>query len=205
MGFKNACFISYRQGLGPGNQRFYEVFREQLANQLDFYLPNLPVYLDTERVHGGDFFNSDLARALCNSVCMVSLFIPTYFDLQHTYCAREYRAMLQLEAQRLPLLPQEDWRGLIIPIVLRGSPPEVVSNGRKYYEPKTLQPNDWRKQESLKILEQVAGDIYRRFQAFQSAGADPCSQCVGFEFPSEDSIRPWLTGITAPAQKLPNR
>jgi hypothetical protein len=70
---------------------------------------------------------------------------------------------------------------------------------------KLLEPDDWRKRKSLKILEQVADDIYKRYQAFQNAGADPCGPCVGFQFPSEDAIRPWLTGVTGPARKLPNR
>jgi hypothetical protein len=132
MGFNNACFISYRHGLEPGTQDFYEAFRQELAHQVDFYLPGMPVYLDTERLRGGDFYNSDLARALCSSVCMVSLYIPTYFDLQHTYTAREYRAMVDLEQQRLPLIPAVDWKGLIIPIILRGSPPEEIRGERHY-------------------------------------------------------------------------
>jgi hypothetical protein len=205
MGFENACFISYRHGLEPGTQKFYEAFRKQLARQVDFYLPGMPVYLDTERLNGGDFYNTDLAHALCSSVCMVSLYIPTYFDLQNTYTAREYRAMVDLEQRRLCLIPPEDWTGLIIPIILRGAPPVEISGERQYYSLNLLEPDDWLKRKSLRTLKQVAEDIYKRYNAFQHAAADPCGPCVGFQLPSEDAIRDWLTGVTAPPRKLPNR
>jgi hypothetical protein len=53
---------------------------------------------------------------------MVLLFSPYYFDMQSMYCAREYKAMLELEAKRLKLLPQGfgKRKGLIIPVVMRG-------------------------------------------------------------------------------------
>jgi hypothetical protein len=113
--------------------------------------------------------------------------------------------MVHLEQQRLPLISPEDRKGLIIPIILRGSPPEEISSKRKYYSLNLLEPDDWQKKKSLKILKQVAGDIHKRYQAFQKAAADPCGPCVGFQFPSDDAIRGWLTGVTAPPQKLPNR
>jgi hypothetical protein len=99
--FRYACLISYRHGHQPGTQRFYEAFRRELAIQVDFYLPGMDVYLDTNRVRGGDFFNRELASVLCSSVCMVMLFNPLYFDASNSYAAREYRAMVALEQQRL--------------------------------------------------------------------------------------------------------
>ncbi len=205
MSFEYACFISYRHGLSPGYQKIYESFRRQLAVQVELYLPGMQVYFDTDRLRGGDFFNRALALALCRSVCMISLFNPYYFDPRHPYTAREYQAMVSLERQRLPLLPNGSWKGLIIPVVLRGTLPEVISNERQYYELDLLAPDDWKKRKFLKELRKIAKDIYVRHEAFRIAGVDPCRPCDGFEFPSEADILEWLTGITAPPLRMPNR
>lgn len=41
------------------------------------------VLVDWERLQGGDFYNEALTLALCESVCMVVVFTPTYFDKEH--------------------------------------------------------------------------------------------------------------------------
>ena len=53
---------------------------------------------------------------------MVMIYTPTYFDKDRTYCAREYKAMENLETQRLEMLGyQRNFQhGLIIPVVYRG-------------------------------------------------------------------------------------
>ena len=205
MAFEYACFISYRHGHEPGVQRFYESFRSELAVQVEFYLPGMQVYLDTDRLRGGDFFNNDLALALCNSVCMISLFNPYYFDVKNTYTAREYRAMVNLEQRRLSLLPPPDRKGLIIPIVIRGTLPEEIRNERQYYTLELLAPGDLKKPKSREALRKVAEDIYYRHEAFRVAKEDPSAPCDGFDFPSESDVMDWLTGITAPPLKMPWR
>ena len=73
------------------------------------------VYLDEEKLRVGDLFQEELATELCQSACLVMLFNRSYFDLTHHYCAREYQAMVQLEAQRLGLATGELRRkGLIL-------------------------------------------------------------------------------------------
>ena len=206
MAFKYACFISYRHSHEPGVQKFYESFRRELAVQVGLYLPGMSVYLDTGRLRGGDFFNRELAYALCSSVCMISLYSPYYFDLHHPYAAREYQAMVRLERKRLSSMPQEAQnKGLIIPIIIRGSLPEEVKRERQFYTLDLLTPGDLKKPKSLLALRQVAEDIYMRYEAFRAAGEDPCGICEDFDFPSEIEIKDWLTGITSPHQKMPWR
>ena len=57
MPFRYACFISYRHGQEPGTQEIYDAFEQELAHQVELYLPKLRVYRDRSRLHGGDFFN----------------------------------------------------------------------------------------------------------------------------------------------------
>lgn len=204
--FRYACFISYRHGGQPATQRFYEAFRRELAAQVDLWLPGMDVYLDSERVRGGDFFNRELASALCSSVCMVMLFNPRYFDTSNPYAAREYRAMVALEQQRLSLLPAAGiGRGLIIPIVIRGTLPDAISGQRHAYSMDYVAAEDLRTSRARQALKRVAEDIYNRHEAFRSAVGDPFAVCEDFEFPSESDIWEWLAGLTAPSSKIPWR
>ena len=96
MSFKHSCFISYRHGHGELTERILTDLSTALSNELGL-LRNEGVFVDRERLQGGMFYNEALARALCESACMVMIFTPTYFDTAHTFCAREYKAMEELE------------------------------------------------------------------------------------------------------------
>jgi hypothetical protein len=205
MPFEHACFISYRHSRVPGVQKTYETFRDALDNQVGLYLP-IRVYLDTGRISGGDFFNKELAFALCRSVCMISLYVPYYFDTNQTYCAREYQAMVRLEKQRLLAMPKDaQGKGLIIPIVIRGTPPDEITKERQTETLELLAPGDLRKTESRQALDRIAKNIFYRHEAFRMYGTDPCGSCEDFDFPNDGEVMEWLTGITAPPQKLPWR
>jgi hypothetical protein len=101
--FKYSCFISYRHGQGYIKQRFIEELHRALADELEL-LRGQPVYVDKDRLQGGDFYNEALARSVYESATQIIVYQPDYFDLSHPYCAREYRAMRSLESERLPLL-----------------------------------------------------------------------------------------------------
>ena len=101
--FKNACFISYRHGQYAIKERFIRELDIGLAAELEL-LRNEGVYVDYERLNGGQFIDTNLARAIYESACMVMIYHPTYFDPRNAYCAREYRAMCALETDRLSLL-----------------------------------------------------------------------------------------------------
>src|SRR5712692_4192213 len=119
MPFQYSCFISYAHGQEQLIRRFIDELQKALKSSLEPYLDQ-QVYIDEERPKAGNRFNPKIARALCESVCMILVYVPKYG--QHSYCVREYAAMEWLEEQRRALLgkklPAE--RGFIIPIVLRG-------------------------------------------------------------------------------------
>jgi hypothetical protein len=136
MPFKYSCFISYRHGQRKLAERIINDLSEALSNELELLLDK-EVYLDRERLKGGEFYNEALATALCESACMIVVFTPTYFDKEHTFCAREYKAMEKLEEVRFKTLGVRTNRtpGLIIPIIFRGEDclPREIKESRQYY------------------------------------------------------------------------
>jgi hypothetical protein len=204
----NACFISYSHSPEPGVQAIYEAFRDALATQVGLYLTKVPVYLDIKRLKGGVLYDQELPCQLCRSGCMVLLFSPSYFDIENTYCAREYKAMVQLEKMRLALTDaQVKNEGLIIPVVLRGEealPDEVKK--RQYYnlDRMLLQPADFGSKACAEIIKEIAAVIFSRFRAFKRAPAPV--PCDSFTLPTDDEIRLWLQEVVddAPPLKLPH-
>jgi hypothetical protein len=170
------------------------------------------VYRDVTRLKGGQFFNNALARALCESVCMIVVYIPAYFSAENPYCAREFRAMEQLERKRLQLLNSSgpSQHGFIIPIVCRdmqGVPKEIVSRRHCYdFEPILTRgsklAND--KQARIKIAE-IARYIRDRHTELSALRQDPCQDCAGLSFPTEAAVQPWLRKIHSAPARFPLR
>jgi TIR domain len=210
MSFSNACFISYRHLHAPNAEKIVKAFHEALEGSVAWWLPKRPVYLDERRLRGGDFLDPELAANLCSSACMVLLFSPYYFDMQSMYCAREYKAMLELEAKRLQLLPQSfgERKGLIIPVVMRGEqylPAEIAARTPYQFDRVLLRPADFETRSVLEQMDAIAHDIYDRYEVFRQAGADPSEMCGDFQFPGEEAISAWLSAIVSPPQGMPGR
>jgi len=207
MPLKYSCFISYRSP----SAKLAQDFHTSLDRELRHWTP-LPIYRDETRLHGGDFFNREIALALCESACMVVIYTPTYFDRVKTYCAREYKAMEILEAMRLQQLGYERnyQHGLIIPIVYRGIDifPSYVSGARNYYKFDTfhicgksyLRNNQY--QDSIK---QIAEYIYERCNELNALDIDPCEICGSFEIPPVEEIHGWLSPLLPPKPVFPGR
>src|SRR6267143_1162323 len=107
MPLRNSCFISFRHGQQPLTQRFVSDLYEGLKAELEALLGReIGIFIDQERLGGGDFFNEAIAEHLCESACLVMVYTPPYFDREHTYCAREYKGMIEIEKTRLQLLPE---------------------------------------------------------------------------------------------------
>jgi hypothetical protein len=203
MAFSHACFISYRHR--PGNREYLttvEDLRTALQEQVGF-LMNEQVYMDTDRLQGGNFFNRALAQAICESVCMVVFYIPPYFDPNSTYCAREFKAMEQLEARRLEALGLENsTNGLIIPIVLRGweqFPAEIRAERQCYnFEPYYTQKKriNQHREGRLKVIQiaRYINSLYLRLlqQAQQLNVEVLCADCGTFPLPQDADVLPWL-------------
>src|SRR5262249_35583701 len=135
--FKYSCFISYRHGQRQVAERILSELYESLSGEIELWLSE-EVYLDRQRLKGGDYFEEGLSQALCHSVCMIVLYTPVYFDRHHLYCAREYKAMENLERDRLHSLGTQSLstHGLIIPIICRGKEylPHEIASTRHYYD-----------------------------------------------------------------------
>jgi hypothetical protein len=198
---KNACFLSYRH---PGNERTAKIiktFAEVLESRVCLHAAGAKVYLDDERLRVGDLFQDELASELCNSACMVMLFNRSYFDLHHHFCAREYKAMVQLEKQRLGS-GRADLRrkGLILTVAFRDpdSLPDEIKNHRHYVDvsqlalaPRFLEERRW-----LKKIDEIAAVVADRYAASQQSGS-MSANCSGFVLPAIGSIEDWLRTTVA--------
>jgi hypothetical protein len=210
MPLEYSCFISYRHAKEYKGRDYVDRLVEELKAELELQVAH-EVYRDIERNKGAEFYQETLAAALCKSLCMVVLFWPTYFSREHTFCAREFKAMEALEEQRLQLLEDEAERknGLILIIALRSFRliPKSITDRRicKDFEKYTMLGDmrgdpDFQK-EVLNLSEYIAGRV-KIFTALQN---DPFSGCDQFRLPAEEEILPWIDNVAAPPLRLPTR
>lgn len=211
MSFEYPCFISYRHGQRKLAERIITDLYEAIDDLLDFYLGK-QVYFDRARLQGGEFYNENLAHALCHSVCMILVYTPAYFDKNHPYCAREYKAMVNLETERLKVLGEQGQRnrGLIIPIVFRGVEylPAEIKNHRQYYNFEGFLESDdnmSRDTEYGKKIKEIAIYVADRYLALDSMEQDFCSGCEQFSLPDEEEVMPWLNEVTKSRISFPLR
>jgi hypothetical protein len=211
MPFRYSCFISYRHGQRKLAERIINDLSEALSCELELLLDK-GVYLDRERLKGGEFYNEALAIALCESACMIVVFTPTYFDKEHTFCAREYKAMEKLEETRLKLLggSANKMPGLIIPIIFRGEDclPKEIKERRQYYNFGDFLLSDVKIGKHPKYarkIQEIARSIYDHYKTLAALHEDPCSGCSQFTFPTDAEISQWLEGIRGFAAPFPGR
>jgi len=167
-------------------KRFVDELKEQLKSSLEPYFDDC-VYIDEERLKPGFQFNEALGKALCQSACMVVVYVPKYE--QHAYCVREFRAMELLEERRKGLLsgslPAEI--GMIIPIILRpgaNGVPDRIRNRLQFSDFSrytTATPTISSNPEYVEKIEEIAAYIQRVSIAF--GDLDPCQGCEGFLIP----------------------
>ncbi len=210
MPLQYSCFISYRHTQDDITQRLGSHLKREISRMLD-----MEVYVDQERLQGGDFFNNKLARALCESVCLVVVYTPTYFSQRHTYCAREYKAMELLEEKRLRALrrsglPKNHGHGLIIPIVYRGKKelPESIKSNRQCHVFEDYQisgTDNLENPEYLKEITEIAEYIKARHHELRKVEKDICKFCDVMGFPTEADISDWLESMLTPKLTFPGR
>jgi hypothetical protein len=193
MPYDHACFISYTHGQHTLMRSFVEQVGEALSSELEAYFGDDAVYIDHQRLQPGYRYNEALASALCQSVCMVVLYTPTY--AQSSYCLREYTAMCGLEERRLAALAGHDpTRGLIIPVVLRGRREQLPGALKDHVH--YLDFSQFSTAASRRILRnpryvdsiaQVAAYMHDTAQALQAVGVVP-DDCGRFRLPPEDQV-----------------
>ena len=194
MPFDYSCFISYRHTKYKQNSAYLEKIVESLAGELERRV-EAEVCRDKERLKGASFYNEALAGALCRSVCMIALYCPTYFSVDHPFCSREFRAMEELERKRLDALhsaqaalqarkgglsrgqlkllnDMDVTNGLIIVVALCDfeSIPEHIQQRRNCYnfEPYTLRGNLERNQEFRKEINEISQYVARQYRVFNA-------------------------------------
>jgi hypothetical protein len=202
MPIRNACFISYRHSQKELMSRFVEQLHEALASELDV-LTDLEIYRDRLRLQGGDFYNTALARSLCESVCMVMVFTPTYFNPVHPYCAREFAAMCSLERVRLR---DADEHGLIIPVVLRGFDdlPHSIQANRQVYRFEQYSVSSPRLIRNKKFdadIRRMAEYIAARVREFR----DDAFDCGEFQMPGENDVADLVVTMASRPAAFPGR
>jgi hypothetical protein len=122
MAIRYGCYFSYAHGRHELMQRFKNTLADALRCYLEPYFDNEDeLFIDTEQLGGGDDLDRKIARAMCESVCMILIYTPKYEA--HAYTRREYAAMRQLEEER------SKWYSLpchlIIPVVMTQHPDKL--------------------------------------------------------------------------------
>ncbi len=107
--FEHLCFISWPRASGDHVRRFVEACREEIETRCAPSGLRGTVFLDLSMKKGVDWERT-IARALCRSICMVSVCGPLYYE--SNWCRREWGSMDSLG--RLRLGAEHD---LIFPIV----------------------------------------------------------------------------------------
>lgn len=167
------------------------------------------VFIDKQRLEGGQFFNPVLAKALCESVCLIVIYTPSYFSHNHLYCTREYMGIKSLEGVRRQLISDDPaHRGLIIPVVLRGLQfmPSVVKENRNYYDFQSYTTAGKKITKHPKLVgavRQISEYIFSCYKIFNYLRDDPCSNCRGYNLPTDDEARNWLDRVAPTQEMLP--
>lgn len=199
MPLRNACFISYRHGQYELMQQFAAEFCAALRSEIEPMLGSYGIYLDKDRLHGGDFYRESLARNLYESATMVMVYTPTYFNYEHTYCTREYKAMETLEHRRLGTLgvSLDKSHGLIIPVVLRGVKhlPDEIKRCRQYYDFEGFQLGGRRLSMHPRFaptIREIATCICDRYHELKALPEHEFAGYQQFSLPDEQEIEPFL-------------
>jgi hypothetical protein len=206
---EHSCFISYRHGRGVYATRALDDFLEALESRLEQYLDG-KIYIDKAGLRAGVIYPSALAKALCESACLVVIYWPTYFSEQHTYCTREFMAMEALETQRTSIKGMKEKNlGLIIPIVFTGASmlPGKISESRYYQDftgyrlggPKLYEHPQFED----KIIA-IAEYITECYDILDSSPEDICGNCGAFELPTPEEALVWLDTYNIRRRKKAN-
>jgi len=174
-------------------------FIEQLRKTIDDYTDPFmdeKAFIDEARLQPGYRYNEALAQAICQSACMVVVYVPRYE--RHSYCLREFKAMELIESNRLMTFGQQRFQNLrmIIPIILRaddeeGVPP-IIQDYIQYCNFTKYTTADMDLSKNLTYvtqIEQIARSINRILRAMQEP--DPCTQCAEFRLPAIEGVPAW--------------
>ena len=206
---RHPCFISYRH---VGNcEKFVRAFRDSLKEELENHFWKFKglegPFLDDSRMIGAPYLESTIAEAICNSVCMIVIYLPSYFNEDYPYCAREFRAMQLIDAKRRKLLPPNaHMDSLIIPVFFRDKERfkklNLVTNDKYDFQKLSLLNNMQKNQLYKTKLIELCEEIYRRYEVFNQNKVYPWSNCDQQQLPSVQDVKQLLETET---EKFVNR
>lgn len=198
MPFKYSCFISYSKNRSDFVQKVIEQLKETLESYIYLHSVNKEVYIDQERLGPGCHYNEELSCAICQSICMIVVYTPSYKHRDHLYCQREYTAMEQIENERIKMLGGRfKNKGMIIPIILRGEKEEIPSKITDHIQYcdfsmlTTASPHIKRIRKCVDEIEKIAITVSDYYRIFNDRNINPCSGCDSFRLPSEKDVNPW--------------
>lgn len=210
MALTHGCFISYRH-TGGLSERFVTQFKPALEVYLrEMDLPRGEhVWQDRNALLPGEDFNITIARAICSSVCMITVFTQQYFAYDKVYCAREYHAMCEFERQRRALLG-DDAIGFIIPIRLMGDPPPMIAGEKNYVDMSRFKLHSQLNRAAFFSNEifRIARQIEECYKWLRRVEPGLGEDCRSFRLTDEEVTRSWMVSkglVTAPEPVLPFR
>jgi hypothetical protein len=186
MAIRYGCFFSYAHGKHELMQRFKAALIDALRCYLEPHFDNEEeLFVDTERLGGGDDLDARIARAMCESVCMILIYTPKYEA--HAYTRREYAAMQQIEQQRSAWYTMPSH--LIIPVIMTQHPehlPPQIANARMYvdFSHFTMATPDLKSNpDFLPDIDKIVKRIATHYQ-LQKKYAPPGHDCNQFTMPA---------------------
>lgn len=202
------CFISFRHFGDVLSTEFIHQFLDCLKGYLR-PLIDLDPFIDFDRMQPGYRLKPSIADALCKSACMVVIWSPQYFSDEHIWCAMEYKAMTELQNERLKLLPAaERSKNLIIPVIYKGSKyyPQALLDNELYlnFEKFALYETTMiRNKQFADEVEKLANYIYERIRCFKMTAHNPWGHCEEFSLPSKEDTLQFIESLNSPHLSTP--
>lgn len=198
MAFDFCCFISYPHGQDNVLVPFVTDFVDGLSKEISAQ-SRKEIFTDYKFLTGGSRINEKIGPSLCKSACMIVFYTPLYFDAEHTYCARELRAMEKLEEARLAHL-KDKGDGLIVTVILRGAKkfPKALEAKRKYYRFDDIDLNDPADKIQVRYaseIREIAEYILDRYDRLEEVAAHIKQDCDAFCLPSEEEAREYIATL----------
>ena len=212
MSFKHSCFISYRRVDVELTRVFIQNLKKALENEVSQIAPSTTVFVDSSGMAGMALLDPSLAKSICQSVIMVMVYVPAYFDEEHRWCAREYEAMVKLEAERLAKLPpgaKARVNGLIAPIVFRGPEaiPAEIKERRLYTDFSRYSlagnPNISKNRNFADKIRNIADRFLEIWTDLRRLPDDPCQTCDAFQLPTDADVLPIIHRLQGNAPLAP--
>jgi hypothetical protein len=191
MAFTCACFISYPHNAGKSVEKFVGRLKEELQDRFAQFVTD-PIVTDHDFPTGADF-NKAIAQKICESACLLVVYMPVY--QRKPFCLQEYTAMERLQVERYQALQQDlsGQFGMILPLVYTGEEnkiPEWIRKKINYMNISKFTIADpivvFDDPDFQQWLVKIANMVDSLYNAFQASPTNPCQTCGKYALPDED-------------------